>query len=85
MVALCLPEQPKRIFLWVDNAENSIFYTARECRNFAYLVRDFSEMVKEFLTIFLNYSFFTCKHEQVDTLIGDIIQLYTTRRIYFKK
>lgn len=83
MIAICLSERPKRIFLWIDNAESSIFYLAKVQRNFNYLLRDFSEMAMGFLTIFLNYSLFTNNQKHIDALIGNILLSTVTQRICF--
>lgn len=83
LVALSL-EEDKRIFLWIDEMENMIFYPSKKMTIFAQMLRDVTDTVSRRMVTFLNFTLSETDEDTVKLLIGSFLWARITKKIRFK-
>jgi hypothetical protein len=79
-------ENPRRIFLWLDEIESLIYYTTRYHKTFSQALRGLIDKTPKNLTLFMNFSF--ADIETISTLefiIGNALKDRITKKIFFDK
>jgi Cdc6-like AAA superfamily ATPase len=83
-VALTATRLEKRIFLWMDEMEQLLYYNAKQYRTISQTIRELSDKVSENLTIFLNLSLTENDVNKVNILLGSALESRINRRIRFR-
>ena len=83
LVTLSLDEK-KRIFLWIDEMENMIFYPSKKMTVFAQMLRDVTDTVSRRMVTFLNFTLSETDEDTVKLLIGSFLWARVTKKIRFK-
>lgn len=77
--------EDKRIFLWVDEMENMIFYPAKKLKSFSDMIRDITDTVNKRMITFFNFSLSDTSEDTVKLLLGEALWLrISSPKIRFK-
>ena len=83
LVTLSL-EEDKRIFLWIDEMENMIFYPSKKMTIFAQMLREVTDAVSRRMVTFLNFTLSETDEDTVKLLIGSFLWARITKKVRFK-
>lgn len=66
-------DEDKRIFLWIDEMENMIFYPAKKAKAFGDMIRDITDTVNKRMVTFFNFSLSDTSEDSVKALLGEAL------------
>jgi len=84
ILAITATKKPKRVFLWIDEMEDLIYYTSKQYKEFAQTIRDLADTADEKFTIFMNFTFSESEEENIRLLIGEALWTRVNQKIHFK-
>lgn len=84
LIAYTQSTLPKRIFIWIDEMENAIFFTSKQVKEYVQVIRDLADMVNERITIFMNVTLAESDEQRVDLLLREALTTRINRRLRFK-
>ncbi|MEZ4952196.1 MAG: hypothetical protein R2825_01310 [Saprospiraceae bacterium] len=74
----------RRIFLWIDELESLIYYTAKEYRPFTQFLRQLYDVTPNYLTMFLSFSFSDpSDFQNIEIVLGQALMDRTSTSIIF--
>lgn len=78
-------QNPRRIFLWIDELESLIYYTSRQYRPFTQIIRELVDNTPNHLTILMNFSFSEPDEmRSIDFIIGEALLDRVTEQFVFE-
>jgi hypothetical protein len=89
-ILLCLVSIPHfapkgRIFIWIDEMEDLIYYNSKQYRPFSQTLRDLFDQMSESLTVFMNFTLAQPEEKTVRLLIGEALWSRITQKIRFSE
>ncbi|HRK28955.1 MAG TPA: hypothetical protein PK239_16905 [Chitinophagales bacterium] len=84
LVAYTQTQAPKRLFIWIDEMENAIFYTAKQAKEYAQTIRDLTDTINEYVAIFLNLTLAEADEQKIDLLLREALLSRINTRLRFK-
>ena len=79
------PIMSGRIFLWIDEMEDLIYYNSKQYKIFSQILRDLFDQMSEGLTIFMNFTLKEPEEGTIKLLLGDALWSRITQKIRFKE
>lgn len=75
-----------RIFLWLDEMEDLVYYSARYYRPFSQALRDLVDRIPNFFTLFMNFTMTRPdREEEIDVILGAYLTDRITHTIRFEE
>jgi len=84
-ILLCFLEQKGRVFLWIDEMEDLLFFSAKEYRMISQFLRDAFDQMNEGLTVFMNFTLTEPEQDTVRLLLGDALWSRITENVRFNE
>lgn len=75
--------QPGRIFLWLDEMEDLLFFTTRQYRPFSQFLRDVFDQLNEGCTVFMNFTLAEPDQDTIKLLLGEALWSRINKKIRF--
>ncbi|MEX2410221.1 MAG: hypothetical protein WD607_02415 [Candidatus Paceibacterota bacterium] len=72
-----------KIFLWVDEMEDLIYFTKKEYTAFSRLLRDLIDSLNNHFTLFMNFTLAEPDESTIEILLGDAINSRIDKRVRF--
>ena len=79
-----LTEQETRLFFWIDEMEDMIYYNSKQFKQFSQSIRDLVDTINEKFTLFLNFTLSEGEADSVKTLLGEALWSRKNYDIRFK-
>jgi hypothetical protein len=75
-----------RVFLWIDEMEDLIYFTSRQYRPFTQGLRDLIDRLPNYLTLLLNFTLAAPEaYQDATVVLGQALMDRVTRQIYFQE
>jgi Cdc6-like AAA superfamily ATPase len=85
IIAYTSTEPEKRIFIWIDEAEDLVYYNAKQSKIFSQLIRDLTDEINEKITLFINFTFTEPDLDTIKYYLGDFLWSRLTDKVEFKR
>ncbi len=74
-----------KLFLWLDELEDLLFFTANQYRPFSMFLRDIFDQMKEGFTVFMNFTMAEPEHDTIKLLLGKALWSRINQEIRFNE
>ena len=78
-------ETKARFILWIDEMEELIYFSQKNYRAFSQMLRDFSDLLNEGFTLFLNFNLTEPEESTIEMLLGSALWSRINKKIRFKE
>lgn len=72
-----------KVFLWIDEMEDLIYFTKKEYTAFSRLLRDLIDSLNNHFTLFMNFTLAEPDESTIEILLGDAINSRIDKRVRF--
>ncbi len=76
--------KPKRVFIWIDEMEDLVYYASKQFKQFSQAIRDLVDTINEKFTLILNFTLSEGEDETVKMLLGEALWSRIDSNIRFK-
>ncbi len=78
-------KQKGKLFLWLDELEDLLFFTANQYRPFSMFLRDIFDQLNEGFTVFMNFTMAEPDPGTIELLLGKALWSRITQKIRFNE
>lgn len=86
-IIICMtisPIKPKRVFIWINEMEDLVYYSSKQFKQFSQAIRDLVDTTNEKFTLMLNFTLSEGEDETVKMLLGEALWSRIDSNIRFK-
>lgn len=82
-ILLCFIHPNGKLFLWLDELEDLLFFTAKQYRPFSQFLRDLFDQINEGCTVFMNFTLAEPDQDTIKLILGNALWSRINKRIRF--
>jgi hypothetical protein len=84
IVLTCSPTASTRLFFWIDEMEDMVYFNSKQFHQFSQSIRDLVDTINEKFTLFMNFTLSEGEEDTVKTLLGEALWSRKNYDIRFK-